>query len=535
MNNNNNNNTHHTTGYVAMGSFHSENVDDLMALHDDEYVPPVLPFDTFVENNSDDYVGGDAFLLDRKKWTFLNHGAFGAGLRVGHRRAEQWRDHLERQPLRYFDRDLLPHLVFSARRLASFCHVPSDHRDGFTLIPNVTYGLNAVLHGYVNDLRFDSSRSVSQQPIGALNNSKPHVILWDTSYGSLKKMANEYCQLRGGRVTEIPVSRYFDRWGTSSSKSPLPPSNGGTDIFMEALQDTISLLDDGTTTEHSLFILDHTTSNTALNMPLESLAKFGHDQGWIVLVDGAHGILAQNLDLSIYTHGRDNNIMQHVDIYVGNCHKWLSTPRGVGFLYCPKLNIRESILRHPAVMSHGIGEGFQARFLWDGCRDYGAALSIPAVLDFWERQATPADTRRRIEVGRNEAVAVLGEAWHGTEDNVTLAPLDVHSPMMALVRLPECVQPKDRDTATSTEAKKIQDFLYDHFIEVPIKVVGGMYYVRYAKKSCLNLWNLILRSTSLLNYINNFCFLRYRISYHVYNTNQEYARLARTMMQYSAS
>ena len=35
------------------------------------------------------------------------------------------RYYLEQQPLRYFDRMLLPHLVYSARRLAKFCNVPS--------------------------------------------------------------------------------------------------------------------------------------------------------------------------------------------------------------------------------------------------------------------------------------------------------------------------------------------------------------------------------------------------------------------------
>jgi hypothetical protein len=29
-------------------------------------------------------------------WTFLNHGAFGAALRVGHERAAAWRDHVSR-------------------------------------------------------------------------------------------------------------------------------------------------------------------------------------------------------------------------------------------------------------------------------------------------------------------------------------------------------------------------------------------------------------------------------------------------------
>ena len=181
----------HTQGYQAIGSFHSENVDDLMSQSDDVYIPPVLPFDS-LRTIADAYdashpADSSDFLLDRSTWTFLNHGAFGAGLKVGFQRSQQWRYYLEQQPLRYFDRDLLPHLVYSARRMAEFVAAP---REAVTLIPNVTNGLNTVLRGYANTYPEES-----------------HVVLWDTSYGSLKKIARRYCK----KVTEIPVSHYFDQ------------------------------------------------------------------------------------------------------------------------------------------------------------------------------------------------------------------------------------------------------------------------------------------------------------------------------------
>jgi isopenicillin-N epimerase len=127
--------TQHTKGYKAIGSFHSENLDMLMEQSDDEFKIPQLPFEPKKKKSSSSQYAGDDFLLDRKKWTFLNHGAFGAALKVGYDRAEQWRYHLERQPLRYFDRDLLPHMVYSARRIASFCN---SSRDDITIIPNGT-------------------------------------------------------------------------------------------------------------------------------------------------------------------------------------------------------------------------------------------------------------------------------------------------------------------------------------------------------------------------------------------------------------
>ena len=379
------------------------------------------------------------------------------------------RFHLEKQPLRYFDRELLPHLVYSARRLASFCHAS---RDNFTLIPNVTYGLNTVLKNY-----------------SAIHRENSHVVLWDTSYGSLKKMAHEYCQQR---VTEIPLTDYFDLWRSGSLES-------SSDIFSRALHDTLQKIktEKGSHQfENTLLILDHTTSNTALTMPIKELSKLAKEMKMLVMVDGAHGILAQDLVLN-------EKELPHVDFYVGNGHKWLSCPRGVGFLYCPHAYLRDSILKQPAVISHGIGQGFQSRFLWDGCRDYGAALSVPAVLDHWEKQIQlDGDIirfRNKINNRLKEASDILCQSWHGSQDwdSSLLAPFELYSSMMCLVRLPDFIQ---SSPSTSTHAKMVQDFLYDNFIEVPIKCIRGVLYAR--------------------------------ISCHVYNEIHEYQRLADTVLQF---
>jgi len=162
-------------------------------------------------------------------------------------------------------------------------------------------------------------------------------------------MAAEYCN----NVTEIPVSSYFER---------IHEFDDPSEIFELALSNEIA--SKGLETDNALLVLDHTTSNTAINMPLHSLANFAKQQNMLVMVDGAHGLLANNLSLDTLP----------IDFYLGNGHKWLSCPRGIGFLYCPSQELRDTVLRHPACISHGIGQGYQSRFLWDGCRDYAAAL-----------------------------------------------------------------------------------------------------------------------------------------------------------------
>jgi hypothetical protein len=116
-----------------------------------DYRPPPLPFEAQPQTTTGaDMIQSDDFSLDRSDWTFVNHGEFGAALRCGHGRAKQWRDYLEQQPLRYFDRDLLPHLVYSARLLATFCKAD---RAGLALTQNATTALNGVIQGHVRICR----------------------------------------------------------------------------------------------------------------------------------------------------------------------------------------------------------------------------------------------------------------------------------------------------------------------------------------------------------------------------------------------
>ena len=153
----------------------------------------------------------------------------------------------------------------------------------------------------------------------------------------------------------------------------------------------------------------------------------------LVLVDGAHGLLANDVDLNkMATWG--------VDFYVTNGHKWMATPRGVAMLYCPDEGLRETVLRQPAVISHGIDDGYFSRFLWDGCRDYAAQLALPVVIDFWDRVGV--DWARGVMKNTlREAVARLAEKWYpssfggGSEvdySGVTLVPMSLHSPMVRM-------------------------------------------------------------------------------------------------------
>jgi len=425
---------------------------------------------------------------------------------------------LESQPLRYFDRFLLNHLAHSARSMVDF--VSNDEadatrlREGTALIQNVTSGMNAVVGGHARCT--DRTR---------------FVFYYDIAYGSNKKM----CQTYHGKenAIAIPFEEEFlpllqnISATTSNNRNDGDWNSESTEIFLAALDSTIhKIIRTGrkSSIAGSLLILDHITSNTAIHLPIASIAKYAKEEyGMIVAVDGAHALLGLPLNMgSTLSTGNSQEDEEggrgYVDIYLTNAHKWFSSPRGAALLFCANPKIRDTILAQPAVVSHGVDDGFLSRFMWDGCRDYSAQLSLPAILDYWNT-ANVDTVREEMQRNLKDGVRILISHWHpdfdascveeqSAEAGLTLVPLNIHAPMLALVRLPDRVSggAKGNNSSTaverksSTDAKRVQDFLYSHNIEVPIKCIRG---VLYARVSC-----------------------------HVYNTAGEFERLGRVALEY---
>jgi selenocysteine lyase/cysteine desulfurase len=453
-------------GYQSLGSFQSENLQYLLSIPDSEHTPPSLPFEVAplqTTANHDDYKND--FAIDFSNWTFLNHGAFGAALNVGSQRAGQWRRFAEQQPLRYFDRNLLPHLAYTARCMAQFLDVPvqSNH---VLVLPNVTAGVNAVLSGHARQH----------------GSKQAHCILWDTTYGAVKKMAQQYYS----NITEIPLQspRYLDRLSKAASPD---------EVFLEALDDCLSQnphLEQG----HVSFILDHTTSNSALKMPIERLAQLVKERlspdRCLVIVDGAHGLWMHDLHLKQY-------FASGVDIYMTNGHKWFSAPKGIAFMILPHDCTAVDVVQRPAIVSHGMDQpDLFSRYVWDGCRDYAAALSVPAVVQYWQ-QHDVATLRASCRDMLRYGVQLLAQAWQS--DALIDIDSSVGSSLMTLVRLPLWLRFDDKGPQTSVHAKMVQDYLFRQNVEVPIKCINGKLYVR--------------------------------VSCHVYNTTDDFEKLSQCILK----
>ena len=420
-----------TESYHGFGSFHSANVEDLIHLPDAEYrAPDFLP--DWARRFPDDYrrcTPADFGAAVRRthwrispEWTFVNHGAFGGALVPAMAIKRRYEDLMEEQPLRFVDRTLLPLLVHSTRALAGFIHArPQD----VALVENATVGLNAAISSM-------------------LRHAEDKVVYLDSEYGSVWKMMRERCNAIGCTGQEVPLLQHLNNKALMSDDAAI------TAYLEKEIPNDVTVM-----------VLDHVSSNTALLLPV-----FTHIIPMLwrtkpklrsIVVDGAHGPMQFDLNFNALTKE------QRPSLYVGNLHKWFSCPKSVGFVWAdPAVQKRT----HSVVVSHGSRAGFVSEFIWAGTKDYGAYLTIPAIVDFWTNVLPAAEARRYASTLLMDADRMLCAAFKTTS-------VPRGAPFMRLVRLPVFFR------RSRFSQKFIQDTLHDRFnVESPIKDIDGVLYVR---------------------------------------------------------
>eukprot|EP01031_Cornospumella_fuschlensis_P038784 gene38784-47163_t len=129
--------------------------------------------------------------------------------------------------------------------------------------------------------------------------------------------------------------------------------------------------------EVRMCIFSHISSMPTIIEPIEQLTPLARAHGSIVIIDGAHapGIL----DIDVESIG--------ADIYTGNLHKWLFTPKGCAFLHVSK-KFRDSYTYtpQPVVISSTGRYDYVGRFAYTGTRDYTAFAALPVSLTFVQQQ-----------------------------------------------------------------------------------------------------------------------------------------------------
>ncbi len=344
--------------------------------------------------------------------TFLNHGSFGScPLRVLEFQRDV-RERMERQPVKFFVRDLEELLDWARVRLAKFL---GGKAENLVFVPNATSGVNAVL------------RSLTFEPGDEL-------LVTDHEYNACRNALDYVAQRTGAKVVV--------------AKIPFPLASA--EEIIEAVMGAV-------TWRTRLALLDHVTSQTGLVMPIEFLVRELNAHNVDTLVDGAHAPGMVPLDLHAL----------NAAYYTGNCHKWICAPKGAGFLHV-RADRQERV--RPLVISHGANSQrtdrsrFLIEFGWMGTSDPSAALSVPKAIEV-VRSMRPGGWKEVMTDNRDLALAarrVLCDALQ-----IPLPCPDELIGSLAAVPIPDA--PSAKPSKNPLYLDSLQDELLAKFkIEVPV-------------------------------------------------------------------
>ena len=355
----------------------------------------------------------ELFLLD-PAIHFLNHGSFGACPKEVFEVYQEWQRRLERQPVLLLGREFAQLQREARQALGAYLNADPDD---LVYIPNATHGVNII------------ARSLPLEP-------GDEVLATDHEYGACDYTWEFICRKTGAAYRRQPI--------------PLP---------VRCAEEMVEHFWRGVTQRTRVIYLSHITSPTALRLPVEAICERGRAAGILTVVDGAHAPGQIPLDLRAIG----------ADFYVGNCHKWMLSPKGAGFLYARR---EAQELVEPLVLSWGYkaeaefssGSRFLDYLQWSGTKDPAAALTVPAAVQFMEQHdwsAVRQECHRLLQqaLGRIRALTGMEPAY----------PLeaDLYA-QMGIAELP-----------SETDTAELKKKLYaEQRVEVPMIEWNGRKFVR---------------------------------------------------------
>jgi isopenicillin-N epimerase len=282
----------------------------------------------------------------------LNHGSFGATPLPVIEEQDRWRRLIEANPTGFVLESLEPALDEARTRLCEL--VGADPAD-LVFVTNATMGVNTV----VRSLRFEPG---------------DELLTIDHVYNACRNALEYAAATTGAKVViaQVPF--------------PLDSPNQVVDSIISAVTDRTRFV-----------LIDHVTSPTGLVLPIADIIAPLEARGVTVMVDGAHGPGMVPIDL-----GRLG-----ASYYTGNCHKWICSPKGSGFLWA-RSGLGERLV--PPVISHGWNDPrtdrprFHLLFDYMGADDPTPHLAVPAAIDFLS-SLHPGGLQAMMDTNRKLALA----------------------------------------------------------------------------------------------------------------------------------
>lgn len=411
------------------------------------------------------------FALDFK-YTHLNHGSYGTAPYEVMAKASRIMLRIESFPDAFMRRSALGE--FAAASDACGATIFKAPAGSTVFVENATAGVNAVL------------RSL---PLKAGD----VMLMFNHTYNACKNAINDTASKTGASVETIEL--------------PLPLTT--SQALVEQLR---AHLDAHPAVKFVL--LDHITSPTAIVMPVAAMSALCKQRGIWVMVDGAHAP-GQIPHLDVPAIG--------CDWYVGNLHKWVFALKGTALLYSAP-GVQE--WTQGVIISHFWRKPYQHRFFMQGTNDQSRYLSAADGIAFLQERLGGFAAMQEYNASLASAGAdILCSAW-GTSRAI---PSDMCAPFLVMLEAPlnwrkwvrrTLPDGTEGDVTGLPEAEAVAAMRADEGLNE--RIANAIFY-RAGIQSVFFPWE----------HGGRVCLFN-RISAQVYNTEEDYRKLAAAVLALKA-